>query len=83
MPVAACRFSCNRLLKFTLERNARLQVKFLNFMTPDLGKLLFPRLQPDQRRREIRTRLFALLAGLAIAGITAIVMIMLGKAKLR
>jgi hypothetical protein len=52
-------------------------------MTPDLGKLLFPRLQPDQRRREIRTLLFALLAGLAIAGITAMVMIMLGKTKLR
>jgi len=52
-------------------------------MTLNFGKLLFPRLQPDQRRREMRTLRFALLAGLAIAGITAIVMIMLGKAKLR
>ena len=31
----------------------------------------------------MRTLRFALLAGLAIAGITAIVMIMLGKVKLR
>jgi hypothetical protein len=52
-------------------------------MTLNFGKLLFPRLQPDQRRREIRTLCFALLAGLATAGITAMVMIMLGKAKLR
>jgi hypothetical protein len=52
-------------------------------MTPNFGKLLFPHLQPDQRRREMRTLLFVLLAGLAIAGITVIVMIMLGKAKLR
>ncbi|MGD0208778.1 MAG: hypothetical protein ABSC89_14355 [Verrucomicrobiota bacterium] len=52
-------------------------------MTLNFGKLLFPRLQPDQRRREMRTLRFALLGGLAIAGITPIVMIMLGKAKLR
>jgi hypothetical protein len=56
---------------------------FLNFMTLNLGKLLFPRLQPDQRRREMRFLLAALLAGLVIAGILAMVMIMLGKAKLR
>jgi hypothetical protein len=52
-------------------------------MTPNFGKLLFTRLQPDQRRREMRTLLFALLTGLVTAGIAAIVMIMLGKAKLR
>jgi hypothetical protein len=52
-------------------------------MAPNFGKLLFPRLQPDQRRREVRNLFFALLAGLAFAGITAMVMIMLGKAKLR
>jgi hypothetical protein len=52
-------------------------------MTLNWGKLLFPSLQPDQRRREMRTLLFALLTGLATAGIIAIVMIMLGKAKLR
>ena len=57
--------------------------KKLNFVTLNFGKLLFPRLQPDQRRREKRILLFALLTGLVIAGITAIVMIMLGKAKLR
>ena len=52
-------------------------------MTLNFGKLLFPRLQPDQRRREMRILLFAVLTGLGIAGTTAIVMIMLGKAKLR
>ena len=51
-------------------------------MTPDFGKLLFPRLQPDQRRREMRTLLAALLAGLVIASITALVMILVVKGKL-
>jgi hypothetical protein len=74
---------CNRVLTFLLERNAGLPVKFLNFMTLNFGKLLFPRLQPDQRRREMRAPRFALLAGLVIAGIIAMVMIMLGKVKLR
>jgi hypothetical protein len=60
-----------------------LQVKFLNFMTPNFGKLLFPRLQPDQRRREMRTLRFTLLAGLAIAGTVALVMLMLARAQLR
>ena len=57
--------------------------KFLNFMTLNFGKLLFPRLQPDQRRREMRALCFALLAGLAIAGTVALVMFMLARAKLR
>jgi hypothetical protein len=52
-------------------------------MTPNFGKLLFPRLQPDQRRREMRNLLFALLTGLAIAGVVAMVMIMLEKTNLR
>jgi hypothetical protein len=52
-------------------------------MTPDFGKLLFPRLQPDQRRREMRFLLAALLTGLFIAGVIALVMIAVGKAKLR
>jgi hypothetical protein len=52
-------------------------------MTLNLGKLLFPRLQPDQRRREMRNLRFAWLTGLVIAGITAMVMIILGKAMLR
>ena len=52
-------------------------------MTPDFGKLLFPRLQPDQQRREVRNLLFALLAGLAIAGTVALVMLLLARAKLR
>jgi len=52
-------------------------------MTPDLGKLLFPRLPRDQRRREMQVLLAALLVGLVIAGAMAMVMIMLAKAKLR
>ena len=56
---------------------------FLNFMILNLGKLLYPRLQPDQRRREMRALYFALLAGLAIAGTVALVMLMLARAKLR
>ena len=64
-----------------MQRQAAGQI--FDFMTLNLGKLLFPRLHPDQRRREMRNLRFALLAGLAIAGITAMVMIMLGKAKLR
>jgi hypothetical protein len=51
-------------------------------MTLNFGKLLFPRLQPDQRRREMRNLRFALLVGLAIAGTVALVMFMLAKAKL-
>jgi hypothetical protein len=52
-------------------------------MTPNFGKLLFPRLQPDQRRREMRTLLLALLAGLAIAGTVALVMLLLAGTKPR
>ncbi|MGB8368670.1 MAG: hypothetical protein ACLPYZ_02605 [Limisphaerales bacterium] len=51
-------------------------------MTLNFGKLLFPRLQPDQRQREMRTLFFALLAGLAIAGTVALVMLMLARVKL-
>lgn len=58
-------------------------VKFLNFMTLNFGKLLFPRLQPDQRRREMRILLFALLAGLAIASAVALAMLLLARTKLR
>jgi hypothetical protein len=60
-----------------------LPVKFLNFMTLNFGKLLFPRLQPDQRRREMRILLFALLAGLAIASAVALAMLLLARTKLR
>jgi hypothetical protein len=56
--------------------------KFLDFMTPDLGKLLFPRLQPDQRRREMHALFAALLTGLIIAGAVALVMLMVAKRKL-
>ena len=48
-------------------------------MKPDLGKLLFPRLQRGQRRREMLILLAALLVGLALAGIIAAVMIHTGR----
>jgi hypothetical protein len=50
-------------------------------MTPDFGKLLFPRLHRDQRRREMRFLLAALLTGLVIAGIVALAMIVMEKPK--
>lgn len=47
---------------------------------PDLGKLLFPRLQRDQRLREMRILLAGLLIALVIAGITTLMMIKMGRA---
>jgi hypothetical protein len=52
-------------------------------MTPDFGKLLYPRLQPDQRRREMHFLLIALLMGLITAGIVALLMIVTGEKHLR
>jgi hypothetical protein len=52
-------------------------------MTLNLEKLLFPRLAPDQRRREMRALRFALLAGLAIADTVALAMLLLARTKLR
>jgi hypothetical protein len=52
-------------------------------MTPDLGKLLYPRLQPDQRRREMHFLLTALLTGLLTASIIAVVIIAVGEKHLR
>jgi hypothetical protein len=51
-------------------------------MTPDLGKLLYPRLQPDQRRREMHFLIGALLTGLITAGIIVLVMIVMGEKHL-
>ncbi len=51
-------------------------------MKLDLAKLLFPRLQPDQRRREMHILLAALLTGLLIAGVIATVMILVVKGEL-
>ena len=65
------------------ERNARLLVKTSKFMTLSLGKLLFPRLQPDQRRKEMRVLLGALLTGLITAGLIVLVMILMGVKHLR
>jgi len=52
-------------------------------MTLDLGKLLYPRLSPDQRRREIRVLFSALLTGLITAGAIAVVLIVMGEKHLR
>jgi len=70
-------------LTSVLERNARSPVKFSDSMTPDLGKLLYPRLQPDQRRREMHFLLTALLTGLLTASIIAVVIIAVGEKHLR
>jgi len=48
-------------------------------MLPDFGKYLFPRLEREQRQREIRNLFAALLVGLVLAGIIAGVMIFTGK----
>ncbi len=52
-------------------------------MTLSLGKLLYPRLQPDQCRREMHVLLTALLTGLITAGLIAVVMIVMGHKHLR
>jgi hypothetical protein len=52
-------------------------------MTLSLGKLLFPRLQPDQRRKEMHVLLGALLTGLITAGLIVLVMILMGGKHLR
>jgi hypothetical protein len=51
-------------------------------MTLSLGKLLYPRLQPDQRRRQMHVLLTALLTGLLTAGVIAAVMIVMVKKQL-
>jgi hypothetical protein len=52
-------------------------------MTLNFGKMLYPHLPPDQRRREMRVLLSALLIGLVTAGIIAVVMIVTGQKHLR
>jgi len=52
-------------------------------MTLSLGKLLYPRLQPDQRRKEMHFLLGALLTGLVTAGIVVLMMILMGGKHLR
>jgi hypothetical protein len=52
-------------------------------MILSLGKLLYPRLSPDQRRREMHVLLTALLTGLVTAGIVVVVMIVMGQKHLR
>jgi hypothetical protein len=49
-------------------------------MMPDFGKLLFPRLQRNQRRHEMRVLSAAILVGLAVGGIIVFLMIIKEKA---
>jgi hypothetical protein len=65
-----------------IERNARALVKFSESMALSLGKLLYPRLQPDQRRREMRVRLTALLTGLVTADIMVLVSLRRAEIKI-
>jgi hypothetical protein len=51
-------------------------------MTLSLGKLLYPRLQPDQRRKEMHFLIGALLTGLVTAGIIVLVMVKVGEKHL-
>jgi hypothetical protein len=68
---------------FVFERNARLPVKTSKYMTLSLGKLLYPRLQPDQRRKEMHFLLGALLTGLVTAGIIVLVMVVMVNKHVR
>jgi len=71
-----------RSLTSVHERNTRSPVKSSESMTLSLGKLLYPRLQPDQRRREMHFLIGALLTGLITAGIIVLVMIVMGEKHL-
>jgi hypothetical protein len=74
-----------RALTPVFERNARSPVKLSNrfeFMTLSLGKLLYPRLQPDQRRKEMHFLIGALLTGLVTAGVIVLVMVVMGEKHL-
>lgn len=48
-------------------------------MLPDLGKWLFPRLQPYQRKYQMRVLCASLLVGLIVAGIIVLLMILVQK----
>jgi hypothetical protein len=45
-------------------------------MRLSLGKLLFPRMPPDQRRHQLHILLVSLTVGLVISGIIVVVMLM-------
>lgn len=49
-------------------------------MMPDWGKILFPRLQRNQRRHEMRVLSAALLVGLVVAGMIVLLIIVAEKA---
>lgn len=48
-------------------------------MMPDWGKILFPRLQRNQRRHEMRVLFAALLVGLVVAGMIVLLIIVAEK----
>lgn len=62
-----------------LARRQRFLTSRISRMLPDLGKILFPRLQRDERRRRMRTLSIALLAGILVAGSLAVVFVLLNK----
>ena len=51
-------------------------------MKPDLGKLLFPRLPPDLRRRRLWVVCGAVFTGVLIAAVIALVMFEADKPKM-
>ena len=57
-----------------MNRTGENNVKTLAAMKLNLGKLLYPRLSADQRRRQIHILLVVVLTALVIAGAMALVM---------
>lgn len=83
MPAATDRWPCRmRSLRLSLNATPVCLPKQHKFMTLSLGKLLYPRLQPDQRRKEMHFLLGALLTGLVTAGIIVLVMVKVGEKHL-
>jgi hypothetical protein len=80
-----CRCSKNEMRSptYILERIVPLPVKSTEFMPRRLRKFLFPHMSHDQRRREIRFLIAALVMGLATAGIIAFAMILIDEMQLR
>jgi len=77
---------CNRFLTSGFEQTGGWVVGIFecheSLIKPNLGRLLFPGLSPDQRRREMRVMVITLVTGLVIAGAMALVMARVAEAKL-